>query len=71
VDESAWLDAFVMAMNRLGATAPPNILGDMGKEYYLTHGKFDPVKIAKWRVEHFGAPGGQDSRALVQGSPPV
>ena len=58
-DGAAWIDAFVMAMSRLGTTAPPQALSEMGRGYFLTHRRSDPVKVAKWHVEQFGLPRGE------------
>jgi hypothetical protein len=59
-EESVWIDAFVTAMTKLGASAPPHILADMAMAYFMTHGSSDPVQVARWRVEHFGLPGKAD-----------
>jgi hypothetical protein len=58
-DRAAWIDAFVMAMSRLGTTASPQALSQMGQTYFLTYRRSDPVKVAKWHVEQFGLPHGE------------
>ena len=53
---AAWIDAFVMEMARLGASASPQILNEMAEAYYLSHAASDPAKVARWHIEMFGVP---------------
>ena len=54
MEKAAWIDAFVMAMSKLGSTAAPYALVEMAKSYHDSYGLSDPSKIALKRVEQFG-----------------
>lgn len=54
IDRTAYLDAFVMHMSRLGALAEPETIVQMAEAYWLSHPNSDPVKVAQWRVDQFG-----------------
>jgi len=47
LEESAWTDSLVTALDRLAATARPHVLADMAMAYYLTRGDNDPVEVAR------------------------
>ena len=56
LEESAWTDSLVTALDRLDATARPHVLADMAMAYYLARGDNDPVEVARWRVDPLGLP---------------
>lgn len=54
MDRSAWIDAFVMHLNKLGSRASPQVLVEMAEAWWHTHRTADPVKTAQWRVDEIG-----------------
>jgi hypothetical protein len=55
-DKPAWIDAFVMHINRLGSTASPESLVEIAETYYESHAGSDPVKVAAWHCSARGLP---------------